>query len=47
MKAFSSLDAIREADVQTLAALPAMNQQSAQSVYDFFHRQNVDGGGVV
>lgn len=47
MKAFSSLDAIREADVQTLAALPAMNQQSAQSVYDFFHRQNVDGSGVV
>ncbi len=47
MKAFSSLDAIRQADVEALAALPAMNQQSAQSVYDFFHRQNVDGGGVV
>ncbi len=47
MKAFPSLDAIREADVETLAALPAMNQQSAQSVYDFFHRQNVDGSGVV
>lgn len=47
MKAFSSLDAIREADVEALAALPAMNQQSAQSVYDFFHRQNVDGSGVV
>lgn len=47
MKAFPSLDAIRAADVETLAALPAMNQQSAQSVYDFFHRQNVDGSGVV
>ncbi len=47
MKAFPSLDAIREADVETLAGLPAMNQQSAQSVYDFFHRQNVDGSKVV
>lgn len=47
MKAFPSLDAIREADVGTLAALPAMNRQSAQSVYDFFHRQNIDGSGVV
>ncbi len=47
MKAFPSLDAIREADVGMLAALPAMNQQSAQSVYDFFHRQNIDGSGVV
>ena len=37
MKAFLSLDAIREADVETLAELPSMNQQAAQAVYDFFH----------
>ncbi len=47
MKAFQSLDAIREADVETLAALPAMNQQSARSVYEFFHSPAVDGGDVV
>lgn len=47
MKSFPSLDAIREADVQTLAELPGMNQQAAQSVYDFFHRSAVDGDNVV
>ncbi len=47
MRAFQSLDAIREADVETLAALPAMNQQSARSVYEFFHSAAVDGSNVV
>ncbi len=42
MKSFQSLDDIRAADVETLAALPTMNQQSAQSVYDFFHNAAVD-----
>ncbi len=42
MKSFQSLDAIRQADVQTLAGLPGMNQQAAQSVYDFFHRPAVE-----
>lgn len=47
MKAFQSLDAIREADVQTLAELPSMNQQAAQSVYEFFHSPTVEGDKVV
>lgn len=42
MKSFQSLDDIRAADVETLAALPSMNQQAAQSVYDFFHTAAVD-----
>lgn len=42
MKSFQSLDDIRAADVETLAALPSMNQQAAQSVYDFFHSAAVD-----
>lgn len=37
MRRFLSLDAIREADVETLAQVDAMNEQSAQVVYDFFH----------
>lgn len=37
MRRFLSLDAIREADVETLAQVDAMNEQSAQAVYDFFH----------
>ena len=47
MKAFQSLDAIREADLETLAGLPAMNQQAARSVYEFFHSTAVDAGNVV
>lgn len=37
MRRFLSLDAIREADVETLAQVDAMNEQSARAVYDFFH----------
>lgn len=37
MRRFLSLDAIREADVETLAQVESMNVMSAQSVYDFFH----------
>lgn len=37
MRAFSSLDAIREASIEELAAVPSMNEGSAKSVYDFFH----------
>ena len=36
MKAFQSLEAIREADVETLAEIPSMNQQAARAVYQFF-----------
>lgn len=37
MRAFSSLEAIRNASREELAAVPSMNEGSAKSVYDFFH----------
>lgn len=37
MKHFSSLDGIRQADVEELKKLPSMNEKSAQEVYKFFH----------
>ncbi len=38
MKAFVSLDAIREADIETLSKVPSMNLGAAKKVYDFFHK---------
>lgn len=38
MRAFGSLEAVRDAEVEDLAALDGMNQKAAQSVYDFFHK---------
>lgn len=43
MKKFLSLDAIRNADVETLASIPSMNEQAARSVYKFFHSPAVEG----
>ena len=37
MRAFGSLDEIRAASEETLAAVPSMNRASARSVYAFFH----------
>ena len=37
MRQFQSLEAIREADVETLAAVPSMNRASAEKVWAFFH----------
>ena len=37
MRQFQSLEAIREADVETLAAVPSMNRAAAESVWKFFH----------
>ena len=37
MKRFQSLDAIRKADVETLASVPSMNRGAAEKVYAFFH----------
>ncbi len=37
MRAYESLDAIREADVESLAAVPSMTRRAAESVYRFFH----------
>ena len=38
MKKYASLEDIKAASVDELAALPAMNKAAAQAVYDFFHR---------
>ena len=43
MKTFVTLDAIRSADVETLAAVPAMNRASAKAVYTFFHPEKDPG----
>jgi excinuclease ABC subunit C len=38
MKSFQSLEAIREASVEELKDVPSMNEKSALSVYQFFHK---------
>ena len=38
--AFTTLNAIKSADVDTLAAVPGMNRPSAQAVYAYFHPQS-------
>ncbi len=40
MKAFTSLDAIKAAEVEELAKIPAMNRAAAEKVYHFFHKIN-------
>lgn len=37
MREFKTLDAIKEAGVEELKKVPAMNERAAQKVYDFFH----------
>ncbi|MDO4312431.1 MAG: excinuclease ABC subunit UvrC [Eubacteriales bacterium] len=37
MRTFSSLDAIRQAEVDELKKLPSMNEAAAEAVYKFFH----------
>ena len=37
MRRFQSLEAIREADVDTLADVPSMNRSAAEKVWKFFH----------
>jgi excinuclease ABC subunit C len=39
MKRFESLEKIRSATVEELAATPGMNTSAAQKVYDFFHAE--------
>ena len=39
MRTFQSLEAIRAASVEELAAADSMNERSAQAVYDFFREQ--------
>lgn len=40
MKYFQSLEAIKAAGVEEIMKLPAMNRQSAEQVYEFFHKQS-------
>ena len=37
MRELKSLEAVREADVDTLAAVPSMNRAAAEKVWEFFH----------
>lgn len=39
MKAFASIDEIKNASVKTLKEIPSMNVQAAESVYTFFHKE--------
>ena len=41
MKYFQSLEAIQAAQVEEIMKVPAMNRQSAEEVYEFFHSQSV------
>ena len=38
MKAFESIDEIKAASEEELAAVEGFNQAAAKSVYDFFHK---------
>jgi excinuclease ABC subunit C len=38
MKYFQSLEAIRTAEVEEIMKVPSMNRQSAEEVYNFFHK---------
>jgi excinuclease ABC subunit C len=37
MRTFQSIDEIREASIEQLAAVDAMNEASAKAVYEYFH----------
>ncbi|HIR12993.1 MAG TPA: excinuclease ABC subunit UvrC [Candidatus Choladousia intestinavium] len=43
MRAFKSLEAIRDATEEELAAVPSMNAPSARQVYEFFHQKRTSG----
>ena len=44
MRHYQSLEEIRQASEEELAALPSMNQRAARSVYEFFHRETGGSG---
>ena len=43
MRAFKSLEAIRDATEEELAAVPSMNAPSARQVYEFFRQKRTSG----
>ncbi len=45
MRAFQSLDEIREADIEKLSGIPSMNERAARAVYEFFHRADIEEEG--
>ncbi len=44
MRNFKSIEAIREASLEELAAVPSMNAPSAREVYEFFHSEKENRG---
>lgn len=46
MRTFQSLEAIRDASLEELAAAPSMNARSAQEVYDYFHGEAQSGAKI-
>ena len=44
LRALPGIDALREADLDTLAAVPGMNQSIARTVYAFFHEGELPEG---
>ncbi|MCC8168307.1 MAG: excinuclease ABC subunit C, partial [Clostridiales bacterium] len=43
MRSFGSIEAIREADVEQLAAVDSMNRRAAEKLWEFFHAGVQDG----
>lgn len=39
MKHFQSIEEIKNADVEVLAALPELNRKAAEQIYEFFHKK--------
>ena len=37
MRHFKSIEAVKEADVESLSQVPGMNRKAAESVYNYFH----------
>ena len=37
MRYFKTIEAVRDAQVEELSAVPQMNQAAAEAVYHFFH----------
>lgn len=47
LKAYATLEEIRQASPEELASLPGMNRKAALAVYDFFHGQEAAKGGII
>jgi excinuclease ABC subunit C len=45
MKYFRGIEELRAADVETLKAVPSMNESAAKKVWDFFHLEKTESEG--